>query len=130
MQPGDGGGVYVLAHHQLVAKVERRRIDAAGEELRWIGEVGAVMGDGAAVGDIHGHPVAPTGSSSALPIVGGQWGHVAHQHRIELADVHPQLKRGCADEGVDRIRLAPEQVLQPLALVMGDHRRVLLWPEH
>ena len=68
--------------------------------------------------------------SGTLPVVGRQRRHVAHQHRVELADVDAELQGRGADQAVDRVRCALEQVLQPLPLHLRDHGGVLFRTEH
>ena len=97
MQPGDHRGMDMLGHHQLVAQIEGWRIDAAAQQFRRLGKVGAVVRNRAAIGDVHCHAMAATGAASALPIVGRQRRHVAHQHRVQLTDVDAELQGGCAD---------------------------------
>ena len=87
VQLGDHRGVNVLGDHDVVAQVERGRVDSSGQELGRFFEIGSVMRDGPAVGDVHGHPVAASSPPGALPVVRGQWRHIAHQHGVELADV-------------------------------------------
>ena len=98
VQFGDHRGMNVLGDHDVVAQVERRRVDSSGQELGGFVEVGTVMRNGPAVGDVHGHPVAASGPPGTLPVVRRQRGHVAHQHRVELADVDAQLQCRCANQ--------------------------------
>ena len=88
------------------------------------------MGNGTAIGQVHGHAVTPPGPSSALPIVSRERGHVAHEHRVEFADVHAQFEGRRTDEGVDGVRFSLEQVFEAFSLLVGNHRRVLLGAKH
>ena len=71
----------------------------------------------------------PTGTSRALPVVGGERWDIAHHDRIERPDVDSQLECLCTDERVDRIALALEDLLDPLALLMRHHRGMLTRPD-
>ena len=130
VEGADHDGVNVLGDHHLVAKVERRRVDLAAEQLRRVSEVGAVVGDGPAVGHVHGHAVTSSRPSGALPVVGGQGRHVAHEHRVQPTDVDSQLQRRRAHEAVHGLRLPLESVLQPVPLVGRHHGGVLLGAKH
>ena len=63
VQPRDHRRVHVLGDHQLVAQVERRRVDPPGQQLERLGEVGAVVRDRAAVREVDGHAVTPPGAA-------------------------------------------------------------------
>ena len=130
VQRADDRRVHVLGDHHVVAQIEGGRIDAAVEQLQRLGEVGPVVRDGPAVGQVHRHAMAPTGATGALPVVGGQRRHVAHQHRVEPADVDAELQGRRAHQTVHRLRVALEQVLQALPLVRRHHRRVLFGAQH
>ena len=130
VQGADHDGVNVLGDHHFVAKVERRRVNLAAQQLQRIGEVGAVVGNGPAVGHVHGHAVAPSRPSGALPVVGGQRRHVAHEHRVESPDVDSQLQRRRAHEAVHSPGFALEAVLQLIALVGRHHGGMFLGAEH
>lgn len=88
MEARDDGGVHVLGHHEFVAQVEGGRIDAAGEELGGIGEVGAVMRHRPAIGEVDRHAVHAPGAPTTLPIIGGQRGHIA---RMSTASSWPMF---------------------------------------
>ena len=130
MQRRNHRGMNVLGHHHLVAQVEGWRVYASGEQLRRFGEVGAIVGRRAAVGDVHRHAVAASGAASALPVVGRQRRHVAHQHGVQLADVDAEFQGGRANQAVHRVRRALEEVLQALALLVRHHRGVFLGAQH
>ena len=130
VQRPDDRRVHVLGDHHVVAQIEGGRVDAAVEQLQRLGEVGPVVRDGPAVGQVHRHAMAPTGATGALPIVGGQRRHVAHQHRVEPADVDAELQGRRAHQTVHRLRVALEQVLQALALVRRHHRGMLFGAQH
>ena len=126
VQRADDRRAHVLGDHHVVAQVEGGGIDAAVQQLEGFGEVGAVVRRRPAIGQVHGHAMAPPGATGALPVVGGQRRHVAHQHGVEAADVDPELQRRGAHQAVHRAGVALEEVLQPLALVGRHHRGVLL----
>ena len=130
LQRGEDRGVHMLADHHVVAQVEGGRVDSAGKQLLGLSEVGAVVRHGPAVREIDGHPMTSAGAAGSLPVVGGQGRYVAHQHRIQGADVHPEFKGRGADEAVHRVASTLEQVLQPFPLLIRNHRRVLLRAQH
>ena len=120
----------VLGNHQVVAKVECWGIDPAVEQPERMDEVGAVVRHGAAIRHVHGHAMAPPSPSGALPVVSGKGRHIAHQHGIQLTDVHAQLQCRGAHERIHGCRIALEQILEALALVVRHHRRMFLGSEH
>ena len=130
MQAGDHGCAHVLGDHHVVAQVERRRVDPAVQQLARFPEVGTVVRRRPAVGEVDRHAVAATGAAGALPVVGRQRRHVAHQHGVELADVDPQLQGRRTDQAIHGVRPPLEQVLQPLALVGRDHGGMLFRAQH
>jgi hypothetical protein len=93
---------------------------APPEQLQWITEIGPVVGDGPAVGEVHRHAMAPARPPSALPVVRRQRRDVAHEDRIQLADVDAQLQRWSADEcTLTASELTLEQILDPFPLLVG-----------
>ena len=130
VQAGDNRRMNVLGDHRLVAQVEGGWVDPAGEQLDRIGEVGAVVRYGATVGDVHRHAMTASRATRPLPVVGRKRRDVSHKHGVELADVDAELQGRRAHQAVDCIRRSLEEILQPFALRLGDHGRVLLGAQH
>ena len=55
---------------------------------------------------------------------------VAHQHRVELANIDTQFKSRRADKAIHGIGGPLEQILQPFAFLVGNHSRVFFGTEH
>ena len=70
VQRADDCRVHVLGDHHVVAQIEGGWIDPAREQLQRLGEVGAIVRDGPAVGEVHRHAMAPAGAAGALAVVG------------------------------------------------------------
>jgi len=94
VQACDHGRVNVLTHHQFVAEVECRRVDPPRQQFGRVRKVRPVVRDRAAVREVDGHSVTPTGPTGPLPVVGRQWRHVAHQHGVQLTDVDASSRVG------------------------------------
>jgi hypothetical protein len=88
MQARDDRSVHVLRDHEVIAKVERRRIDASSQQLGRIGEIRSVVRYRTTIRQIDGHAVTAPRATGALPIIGRQRRDVAHEYCIELADIY------------------------------------------
>ena len=126
----DDRRVDVLGDHRFVPQVEGGRIDPAREQLERLREIGSVVRDGTAVGEVHRHAMPAPRAPGPLPVVGGERRHVPHQHRVELADVDAELQGRRAHQAVHRIGRALEEILEALALSLRDHGGVLLGAQH
>lgn len=65
-----------------------------------------------------------------LPVIRRKRRNVAHQYRIERADIHAQFQRRRADECVEYLALSLELPLNVLTLHGSYLRRMLLRPHH
>ena len=120
----------VLADHHLVLKAEARRFHLTAEQLQRLAEVGLIETDRLRVGYVDRHAVASSRAACALPIVGGGRRHVAHEHRVERADIDSELERRRAHQHIELLTFALELVLDALALVVRNLRRVLRHAQH
>ncbi len=120
----------MLRHHQVVAQIERRRVDTTSEQLQRLRKVRPVVRHRPAVRHINRHAVSTTCPAGALPVVGRQRWDVAHEDGVELADVHAKLQRRRTHERVHGVGITLEEVLEALPLLVRHHRRVLLRPQH
>ena len=65
-----------------------------------------------------------------MPVVGGEWGNVAHENGIELPDIDAEFECGRTDECVDGLGIGLEEVFQSFPFVMGHHGGVFFGAEH
>src|SRR5262245_61640115 len=115
----------MLLDEQSVLQVEARRLDRAAEQLQWIAEVGEVEISGLRIGHVYGHAMAAPRAPRTLPVVRRARGDVAHEHRIERANVYAEFQRRRADQSVYVLGLTLELILDALAHVCGDLSGVL-----